>query len=91
MNDYCQKEQINTSFICFLEKLPCTSYFIRYLIYHRIEYNYNLILGYIYALKISKEKINEIIDNIEITNNISIQVMDALHYPHIYGTFRRKI
>lgn len=84
MNEYCQKEHINTSFICFLEKIPCSKYITKQIIYHRIEYNYNLILGYIYALKMSKNKIREIIDNPIIISQINNEVMEALHYPHIY-------
>jgi hypothetical protein len=88
MNDYCIKDHINTLEIRILNNIekyiPLISNLKKYLIYHKIEYNYNLILGYILAQKETLVKVKEIYDEKEIINNIKGEIDSALELPHIY-------
>lgn len=85
MNDYCQKEHIQTPFICLLENTPILKHYLKpYLIYHRIEYNYNLILGYMLSLEDTLEKVEDIVDDPVLINEIQQQVESALILPQSY-------
>lgn len=90
MNEYCNKEHIDTFDIkllnCFQKYLHCICRFKNYLLHNKIEYSYNLIQGYILSQKRTLEKINEIIDDEDLLQIILSESKKSLVIPHQYIT-----
>ena len=84
MNDYCQKEHIDTPFLCFISKLPIIKQWTNAIVYNRIQYNYNLTLGYIIALKETLKHVEDILDNEEMLLELQEEVNKSLLLPETY-------
>lgn len=90
MNEYCNKEHIETIDIKILVNIQkyilCICKLKNILLYNRIRYNYNLIQGYILCQKRIKDKLGEMIDNIDIKDYIIREIEKSLIIPHKYIT-----
>lgn len=83
MYNYCKDEHVYTYFICFLGKIPILKYFMNYLIRYRIEYNYNLVLGYIISIKKTQNMFSELLTDIEM-NQLNKDIRERLDVYHSY-------
>jgi NhaP-type Na+/H+ or K+/H+ antiporter len=87
LNDYCNEEHINTFWIYILGNIPILKKLKDYIIFHRVEYNYNFIWGYILSLRETQEKMKEIIEDEKIIDIINKQVTIVLERSYKYMSF----
>ena len=88
IDDFCDKNNIIGTDIQILNNLHdiyhCCDNIKNYVIYHKIEFNYNLLLGYILAQKKTYSKLSNLIDNNETLNYIDSIINNSLEKPNQY-------
>ena len=89
INDFCNKKNHNTweiKMFTFLETNFCSYFSIikKYILYHKVEHDYNLLLGYILSQKKTYEKIKELVENEQDLQYINLMIEKSLILPTKY-------
>lgn len=92
MEDYCNEDHINTIGFQFLDFLRyysnsgCITQLQQYILYHNIEYNYNLLIGYILVQTHTIQNLEEVIEEPDKLTLLTNKLQSTLDTPEKYIT-----